>query len=184
MLDTAEALRSAELLLCLPEHQVHLEGGGHPSQNDLWALLRTASGTASLSVEAKAGEPLDELVRDWLPKDDQRSRKLHRLKALKATLGIEAEDVSPIRYQLLHRAASALLEAERFRAQVAVLLVHSFNRSADDESWQDFRRFTELMGAAAVEGVLVRTTTSTSVPLYVGWVSSVAAGEALLGAAV
>src|SRR5882724_4018904 len=38
-LDTESQLRGAQLLVGLPEHKVPFEGGGHPSQNDLWALL-------------------------------------------------------------------------------------------------------------------------------------------------
>jgi hypothetical protein len=183
-LDTVDSLRASEVLLCLPEHQVHLEGGGHPSQNDLWALLRTATGNASLAVEAKAGEPLDKLVRDWLPEKDQRSGKPQRLAALQSIVGIKGADVSSIRYQLLHRAASALLEARRFRAESAILIVQSFNRRADEESWQDFGRFSQLLGAPLAEGTLQATTVLTPIPLYIGWVTSRPAGEELLGAAV
>jgi hypothetical protein len=183
-LDTVDSLRASDLLICLPEHQVHLEGGGHPSQNDLWALLRTATGNASLAVEAKAGEPFDNLVRDWLPEEGQKSGKPRRLAALKSILCVEQVDVSLIRYQLLHRAASALIEARRFRAESAVLIVQSFNRSADEESWQDFCRFAELLGASPIEGALQSTAVRPPIPLYLGWVTSRPAGEQLLGEAV
>jgi hypothetical protein len=182
-LDTVPSLLGSELLVCFPEHQVALEGGGHPSQNDLWALLRTATGNASLALEAKAGEPLDRLVRDWLPDGDQRSGKPLRLAALQSILGIKEADVSTIRYQLLHRAASAVLEARRFHAHAAVLIVQSFNRAADEESWKDFGRFGELLGASPAEGALHQASVATLVPLYVGWVTSAPAGNELLGAA-
>jgi hypothetical protein len=61
-LDTVGELAGAHLLIGLPEHEVALEGGGHPSQNDLWALLRVPGGLASMTIEAKAGEVLGELV--------------------------------------------------------------------------------------------------------------------------
>jgi Domain of unknown function (DUF6946) len=183
-LDSAEPLRQSELLFGVPEHQVQLEGGGHPSQNDLWALLRTPGGIASLAVEAKAGEPFDKLVRDWLPGPDQRSRKQQRLAALQGILGLRSHDVLPIRYQLLHRAASALLEARRFHAQAAVFLVQSFDLQADEDSRQDFRRFAELLGTQATEGSLAIATTATEVPLYVGWVASAPAADAAFSAVV
>jgi hypothetical protein len=183
-IDTIDSLRSSELLICLPEHQVQLEGGGHPSQNDLWALLRTTTGNASLTVEAKAGEPLDKLVQDWLPEKGQKSGKPQRLAALQSILNIKETDVSLIRYQLLHRAASALIEARRFRAESALLIVQSFNRSADEESWRDFGRFSHLLGASPAEGAMQPTTVRTPIPLYIGWVTSRPAGEELLGAAV
>ena len=123
-------------------------------------------------------------MRDWLPDGDQRSGKPLRLAALQSILGIKEADVSTIRYQLLHRAASAVLEARRFHAHAAVLIVQSFNRAADEESWKDFGRFGELLGASPAEGALHQASVATLVPLYVGWVTSAPAGNELLGAAV
>jgi hypothetical protein len=183
-IDSFPALRGAQLLIGIPEHKVSFEGGGHASQNDLWALLKTTSGFVSLAVEAKAGEKLDDLVREWLPKDGVRSRKAERLAALQRRLAIAEADTSAIRYQLLHRTASALKEAERFGASWAVLLVQSFNRQADQESFQDYLRFAELMLAPAAEGQLVASGRKTPVPLLLGWVWSQPADLDRLAAAV
>jgi len=49
-------------------------------------------------------------------------------------------------------------EAQRFGASWAVLLVQSFNRQADQPSFQDFVRFSELMLAPAAEGQLAAST--------------------------
>jgi len=183
-IDSFPELTGAHLLIGLPEHQVSFEGGGHPSQNDLWALLRVGDDLVSMAVEAKAGEPLDEVVRDWLPKEGERSRKPVRLSALQRRLGIKGADLADIRYQLLHRTASALREAERFCARWAVLIVQSFNRPADETSWTDFVRFGDLMGARVSEGRLVRSSRSTGVPLLIGWVTSMPADLKRLQAAV
>ena len=183
-LDTEPQLRRAQLLIGLPEHKVPFEGGGHPSQNDLWALLCVDRELVSMAVEAKAGEKLDDHVKDWLPKDGERSRKPERLAALKQRLGIAEADVSDIRYQLLHRTASALKEAERFCAHSAIVLVQSFNRAADEQSWKDFARFGEVMGVAVKEGHVVRSPRLTSVPLFIGWVTSQPADLGRLSAAV
>jgi hypothetical protein len=183
-LDTAPHLRGAQLLIGLPEHKVPFEGGGHPSQNDLWALLRVGRELVSMAVEAKAGEKLDDIVKDWLPKDGDRSRKPERLLALKRRLAIPDVDVSYLRYQLLHRTASALKEAERFGASMAVMLVHSFNRAADEESWRDMLRFGEVMGVLVKDGSLVQSPHPTGVPLFLGWVTSHPAGLERLSAAV
>ncbi len=183
-LDSLPELAGASLLLGLPEHKVSFEGGGHPSQNDLWALLKLPSGLASLAVEAKAGEKLDELVRDWLPKDGERSRKPERLSALQRRLAIPDLDVSGVRYQLLHRTASALKEAERFGAKVAVMFIQSFARQADEQSWQDFKFFAGLMGIAPLEGRLHLSPRDTTVPLCLGWVTSTPADLTQLRAAV
>jgi hypothetical protein len=139
---------------------------------------------ASLAVEAKSGEPLDKPVAEWLADAKPSSRKPERLAALKGLLGIADREVGAIRYQLLHRAASALLEAGRFRATTAVLLIQSFNRQADEGSWKDFQAFAALLGGRPSEGALTCASVRTAVPLHLGWVSSQAAGEAKLAAAV
>ena len=48
-----------------------------------------------------------------------------------------------IRYQLLHRTASALIEAERFCAGHALMLVHSFSQT--HEWFEDYARFLRLL---------------------------------------
>jgi hypothetical protein len=171
-LDSVKELAGTELVIGIAEHQVDFPGGGHPSQNDLWALLRKDGLRISMTIEAKAGEPLDKLVADWLKDANARSGKPARLEALQRELGIPGLDVSQLRYQLLHRTASAIVEARRFGTDVAVMLVQSFNRTADDESWQDFRRFGKVMGADVPENGAAASTRPTDIPLYLGWVNS------------
>lgn len=65
VLDQAPQLQEAEVVFAFPEHQVELDGGRRPSQNDVWAFLRTPTGYESLSVEAKASEPLGPTPSDW-----------------------------------------------------------------------------------------------------------------------
>jgi hypothetical protein len=48
-----------------------------------------------------------------------------------------------LRYQLFHRTAAAIFEAERYRARHAMMMVHSFSTS--DASLNDFLRFAETM---------------------------------------
>jgi hypothetical protein len=74
-----------------------------------------------------------------------------------------------VRYQLLHRAASAVLEAERFCAKHAVMLVHSFSQS--NEWWDDFREFASLFGPAPERGTLLTGTARDGLPLHMGWVT-------------
>ena len=183
-LDSVVEIAGTELVIGLPAHQVDFPGGGHPSQNDLWALLRKDELRISRTIEAKAGEPLDELVADWRNNASKNSGKPTRLAALQRDLGITDVDVAHLRYQLLHRTASALVESRRFGAGVAVMLVQSFNRKADEQSWQDFRRFGEVMGTVVEENRVVPSPRPTDVPLYLGWVSSPPADLERLRAAV
>ncbi|MGH7392803.1 MAG: DUF6946 family protein [Candidatus Rokuibacteriota bacterium] len=176
-LDSHPSTANAELLVAIPELQVDLPGGGHPSQNDVWALLRGAAGTISLAVEVKSGESLDRLVGEWLADAPSASGKPTRLQFLQHSLGLRGVDVSALRYQLLHRAASALVQAERFGARFAVLLIHSFGGHADDKSREDYQRFAETMGCAPAFNAVVTVGRQATVPLLIGWLTDVPAGS-------
>jgi hypothetical protein len=58
-----------------------------------------------------------------------------------------------IRYQLLHRTASAIILAQRFHARHAAMVVHSFSPAA---KWiDDYYSFARLLGAAgSLDGVI------------------------------
>jgi hypothetical protein len=169
-LDSNDLTRGASLLLGIPEHKVAIEGGGHSSQNDLWALLRLQNGVASMAVEAKSGESFDKLVADWLRDTTINSRKPQRLDALKKTLGIGESNLDGIRYQLLHRTASPLLEAARFNASLAIMIVQSFGGEADEDGYKDFAKFCSLMECESVRNVVSLSKRKTAVPLLLGWV--------------
>jgi hypothetical protein len=176
-LDSHPKTANAELLVAIPELQVDLPGGGHPSQNDVWALLRGAAGTISLAVEAKSGESLDRLVGEWLADAPPASGKPVRLQFLQDSLGLQGVDVSALRYQLLHRATSSLVQAERFGARFAVLLIHSFGGHADDKSREDYQRFAEAMGCTPAFNAVGIVERRTTVPLLIGWLTDVPAGS-------
>ncbi|HLL46816.1 MAG TPA: hypothetical protein VK399_08895 [Longimicrobiaceae bacterium] len=172
VLDTSPDTAGAELVIGLPEHRVALPGGGHASQNDLWALLRAGPSTISMAVEAKAGERLGETVGEWRSDASPRSGKPVRLAAIRELLALDGIDLDPVRYQLLHRAASALIEAERFGAARALVLVQAFGGVADAKSLADVGGFAGLYGRDFEKGRVVHLTDSTPVPLFVAWVDS------------
>ena len=113
---TGEPFESFEPLLIIPEHKVPLPGGNRAAQNDVWVLARHRTGLASITVEGKLDETFGELLEDWLK--NAGPGRLERLDFLWRKLGLSAEPHGKIRYQLLHRAASALIEAERFEVQL------------------------------------------------------------------
>jgi hypothetical protein len=179
-LDQHAALAGARLLLALPEHKVRLEGRGKASQTDVWTLLRAEDGYVSMAVEAKAGEPFASTVGEWLK--DASDGKKARLEYLCRCLEMSYPPDEALRYQLFHRTVSALLEADRFGASQAVMVVQSFR--ADPQSWSDFRMFCGALGVAPVEGQLVEVPRTGGLRLYVGWVSSPAATDAVVAAVV
>lgn len=165
------AFRGLELLAGFPEHEVALPGGRRPSQNDIWLLARGSEGLVSIAVEGKVAEPFDKLVTEWLA--EASAGKQARLAFLCATLGLEVEQVTSIRYQLLHRAASAILEARRFTCTRAVMLVHSFSH---EHAWfGDFAAFAACFGVEIEPGEVSTVTTIDGVQVALGWVTGDAA---------
>lgn len=156
---------SAELLLALPEHQVTLPGGSRPSQNDIWVLARSGEKLISITVEGKVSEPFGPTVQKW--QAEASPGKSARLSFLLTLLGL-CSVPDTIRYQLLHRAASAIIEAQRFTAENAVMLVHSFSPSS--EWFQDYAAFVSLMGGVAVENGLVFAGCRSGISLHLAWV--------------
>ena len=94
-----------------------------------------------IAVEGKVGESFNDPVSAW---NDNSPSKAHRLERLCASLRLQVDAVGDIRYQLLHRTVSAIYEAQRYRTERAIMLVHSF--SAVDASFGDFQRFAATMG--------------------------------------
>jgi hypothetical protein len=184
LLATHELTEGAELLLGLPELQVDLRGGGHASQTDLWALFRTRTRLISAAFEAKSGEELGDTVGEWLAGATAKSGKPDRLKDIGERLGFADQDTTAIRYQLLHRSASATLLAKRYRADVALLVVHSFGGNADAKSWKAFESFGALMGASVAVNRLVLANRPCEVPLLLGWLTDQPADLARYKAAV
>ena len=73
-----------------------------------------------------------------------------------------------LRYQLIHRTASAIIEAKRFNASHAVMLVHSFSQS--DECFQDYADFVSLFGGVVSVNRLVSVGARGTVSLHFAWV--------------
>jgi hypothetical protein len=168
LLDSHSTFIGATLLFGIPEHQVALKGGGHASQTDLWALLRGPAGLISMAVEAKAGEAFDKTMDEWLGDVKPTSGKPARLKQLRDVLGLETEAIGALRYQLFHRAASALLEAERFSAPNAILLVQSFK--SDPNNFVAFSDFGHVLRCQCAAGAIVEGPMLGRVRLHLAWV--------------
>lgn len=160
------ALANADPLLIFPEWKVPLPGGARPSQNDVWVLAKSPTDIISVAVEGKVNEPFDKTIGEW--NLDRSPGKEERLQFLLAVLGLAPPIPDSIRYQLLHRAASAVIEAERFHASHAVMLVHSF--SPYNQWLEDFQAFAALFALDAQVDRLVSTQARHNLPLHFGWV--------------
>lgn len=167
VLDSADTrgLRDLDFLFGIPEHEVPLPGGRRPSQNDVFVLAKGPEGLVSIAVEGKVSESFD------LPVDERFAQptpgQTVRLDFLLELLGLDRGDVRGIRYQLLHRTASSILEAQRFGASNAVMLVHSF--SQDMAHFDDFAAFVGLFGKTAEADRLIKARQFGEITLYLGW---------------
>lgn len=156
-----------ELLLAIPEHKVPLRGGRRESQNDVFALLRAGGRTVSVAVEGKVDEPFGPTVGDWFanPSDGKRER----MAFLCETIGLPEPIPDDIHYQLLHRTASAVIEAKRFKTDMAAMVVHSFSPT---RMWFDaFSKLVGLYGRGIEVGELVEVALPSGMPLLLGWAS-------------
>lgn len=157
-----------ELLLAIPEHKVLMPPyGGHPSQNDLFVLARNSRNSlVAITVEGKVSESFGKKLSEW--NKEGSPGKETRLAFIKEKLGLADEVPSGIRYQLLHRTASAILEAERFTATSAMMIVHSFSQS--DLWFEDYQAFILLFGIEnALIGKLYFLREIAGIKLFSGW---------------
>ena len=162
----SSAFGPAELLFAIPEHKTALPGGGRESQSDVFALVRHEEGLATYTIEGKVDEPFGPTVEEWLV--GASPGKQERLTFLLDLLGID-QCPGDIRYQLLHRTASALIEAERFGASLAGMIVHSF--SPEGRWREDFERFVRLMGATVEPHAPINIEVPSGKRLMLGWAS-------------
>ncbi|QPC83024.1 hypothetical protein G4Y79_01215 [Phototrophicus methaneseepsis] len=164
------AFHSIEPLLILPEYKVSLKGRGPDSQNDIFVLGKAQDGElVSIMVEGKVEESFGDSLGKWKSANKGfTDNKRERLDDLQQHLGL-ASIPDDIYYQLLHRTASAVIEARRFNARYAIMLVHSFSPTA---SWFDeYARFLNLFDVVAEKNVLHHLNVVDGIDVYTVWVT-------------
>ena len=163
------SIESLSLLYAFPEHKIALPGGNRPSQNDLYVLAKNNKGLMTIMVEGKVDETFDKIISEWA-KTKSNGMNNERLNFLieKLMLTDKKEKISEIRYQLLHRTVSAIIEAERIGASQAMILVHSFSKI--DSGINDFKNFASLfeveIGINDVQGPILIN----DIEVYFSWV--------------
>ncbi|MFD1958150.1 DUF6946 family protein [Novosphingobium panipatense] len=93
-----------------------------------------------------------------------------RLERLCRILDLDPSTVGTIRYQLIHRTASAVIEAQRYCSRDAAMIVQSF---CPKRSWvDDYRAFAEALGFLdAPVGAISPAKICDGVALRIGWVA-------------
>jgi len=190
------SLKSLKPVTIFPEVKSVLPGGNRCSQTDLWVLASRPIAPfahlgddedpdwismdanipyafpelrelVSIAVEGKVDEDFGQLMSDWL-KNASPGKQL-RLAFLCHRLGLAAESLhGSIRYQLLHRTVAALIEAERFCAKHALMLVHSFDQN--DSGFGDYEAFVALLGGKAAINQVTTIGERSGIQLHLAWV--------------
>lgn len=165
---TEPLLANINPLLAVPEFKVPLPGGSRASQNDVFVIAHSSAGPVCIMVEGKVNESFGPTLDEW--RVGASPGKDERLDFLLETLGFSSPPAADIRYQLLHRAASAIIAAEQYRAVAAIVLVHSFSDTRT--GWQDYEAFARLFGVQPICcDAVQRLSSASSVPLFGAWVS-------------
>ncbi len=129
-------------LLIFPEYKVNLPGGNRASQTDVFVLAKNNDQLFTIAVEGKVSESFGPTLEEWL--HNSSDGKKERINYIKSLLNLNSDLNPELRYQLFHRTASALIEAEKYNAKNAMLLIHSF--SEENKWFEDYQNFTALFG--------------------------------------
>lgn len=152
--------RNLEVCEAYIEFPVHLNDNRHASRTDAMIFAHSSEGEKIvICIEAKALEEFGPRVFRWINTPDsggpRRQKKLfnnphapipgklRRLQFLNEVLSLEIKPEATVRYQLLHRTASAILIARQTFAKVALVLIHAFAES--DHNSADFQEFCRLL---------------------------------------
>jgi hypothetical protein len=167
VLDTSPLYRGAQMLDGFFERKVSLIPGAE-SQTDLMVIAAVEGGLAVIAVEGKGTEPFGPLVAEW---NTGTRGRVQRLAALCATFGLDPAHVDELRYQLFHRAASAVYEAQRYRSRHALFIVQSFS-DATSTNFDDYAEFAAAIGlGTAARNAISGPRDCDGVELRFAWVS-------------
>ena len=124
-----------------------------------------------MMVEGKAREDFDDLLDDWKNRTSEAGFKA-RLTEITDNIGLTGPPPGDIRYQLLHRTASAVIEARRFHAKYAVVLIQSFVSNDAENHYNDFCKFIRLFERTPTKELLMELSRPHGRQLFAAWVQS------------
>lgn len=135
-------------------------------------------GLAVIAVEGEQGEDFGQPMAQWRSASEGKDE---RERALCNALGLAHPVPNNIMYQLVHRAASPVLETRRLRLSIAIMIVHAFRSETQkqdprfDDHFADYSRFVGPFGATAERGRMIRLGTPGGIALWAGWADAVSA---------
>lgn len=158
------ALSALKLLAAIPEWETPLPGGQRSSFTDILAVTRNELGLCVIAVEAKVNEDFGPTVQQ--KRAQMSAGQQTRINYLHSLLGVDRFD-DGIRYQLMHRSASALLAAKEFHADTAAMMIQSWG--SNPALPVDFERFCGALGAEGLPGGMKVVRRFEAPRLFVGW---------------
>jgi len=138
LLNTNDTTARATLILAIPGHEVQLARGARAAPADLWVLARTTRGLLSIVVDGNAKSNAASFA------DARVDRPLAPWNALWSLLEIDPARHEHADARFVHCTVGALLEARRFFAVAAAVIVHAVD--AGHDSFADLQRFVAVMG--------------------------------------
>lgn len=167
LLDQAPEWRGAELIDSFAERCTDLgDGRASHSQSDLLAVVGLSDGLGVIGIEAKVDEGFDRTIEEWSAQPSP--GKTARLTKLCALFDLDPAKVGHLRYQLMHRTASAIIEARRYRARNAMMVVQSW--SPDHDGYDDYLAFFSALEIDDLShGQVSRPILVNGVSLRTGW---------------
>jgi hypothetical protein len=173
------------LVLAVAEHKVDLPPNRKAaSQSDVWAVVNTSLGMLSLTVEAKAKEAFgDAILQKWREGNGSEASKRNRLERWNFLCSHlpKADSFDHVRYQMLHRCASAVIEAKRLGIRHAAFVVQAFG--APTENFRDYAMVCDALKIASAPGSMA-TTAVNDIRLSIGWADCPLASDSRFGTCV
>lgn len=152
------------LIIARPEWEVALEGGETTSNTDVLAICRNDVGLCVMAVEAKVHEGFGPLVGQ--KRAEASVGQSARVAYLERLLQVE-RFADGIRYQLVHRTASALLTAQEFYAGTAVMMVQAWD--APSARQDEFKAFCSAMRGKQLSPLVFALPDFERPKLFVAW---------------
>jgi len=119
----------------------------------------------AIAVEAKVNETFGPTIGEWMANASK--GKIERMRFICDLLGLNTTPPHQLRYQLFHRTAAAVLEANRFKTDRAAMIVQSFSQ---EHRWlDDFQAFANIFGLQAEPGQAINYDLPSGMRLTMGW---------------
>lgn len=162
-------------LLMVAEHRVAVPRQNLCIATDLWVLSRHRCGFGSLAVEGTVSGVLGPTIAEWKKRQTSRKRQLQLLSEI---IGFPGDPPGTLRYRFLECSACALFEADRFRADTALVVFHSFAENA--RGFAHYQEFTSIWGATPGINSIVRLCRVAETTLYCVWIRTLSRKQANL----